>query len=296
MRTKNRVATGNLQARGGASGPLLHRVGHGHRTGLRRRGPERRLPARYRLSRRVSLHARRLRLDVSRAAVDDAPVRRLRPGRGYQRPLPFSAGPGTGRPVHRLRHAHPDGLRRRPRTRQGRGRPRGGLGHLDSRYGPPVRSDPAGQGHHLDDRQLLGVDSARDVPGQCRAPGHALGAGGRHDPERHAQGVHRAKGMDLPAAAGGADRYRHDRVLREAGPAMASGVDFRLPHPRGRLDRGAGTRLHPGRRHLLRRGGAQARARRSTISPRVCPSSSTCTTTSSKRWPSCARRAGSGRA
>ena len=45
----------------------------------------------------------------------------------------------------------------------------------------------------------------------------------------------------------------------QEGAAMASGVDFRLSHPRGRLDRGAGTGLHPGRRRLLRRRGTQAR-------------------------------------
>ena len=37
---------------------------------------------------------------------------------------------------------------------------------------------------------------------------------GRHDPERHAQGVHRAEGVDRPPAARGADRRRHDRVLQ----------------------------------------------------------------------------------
>ena len=39
---------------------------------------------------------------------------------------------------------------------------------------------------------------------------------GRHDPERHAQGVHRAEGVDLPARAVGARHRRHDRVLRRS--------------------------------------------------------------------------------
>ena len=34
-------------------------------------------------------------------------------------------------------------------------------------------------------------------------------------------------------------------------------LDLRLPHPRSRLDRGAGAGLYAGRRHRLRRGGAQ---------------------------------------
>ena len=65
-----------------------------------------------------------------------------------------------------------------------------------------------------------------------------------------------------PARAVAARRHRHDRVLREEGAAMACGIDLRLPHPRGRLDRGAGTRVHARRRNLLRRGRDQARPRR----------------------------------
>ena len=44
------------------------------------------------------------------------------------------------------------------------------------------------------------------------------------------------------------------------GAAMACGIDQRLPHPRGGLDRGAGTRIHTGGRNLLRRGCDEARA------------------------------------
>jgi methylmalonyl-CoA mutase N-terminal domain/subunit len=35
----------------------------------------------------------------------------------------------------------------------------------------------------------------------------------RHDPERHPQGVHRAEGVHLPAAAVDAAHHRHLRVL-----------------------------------------------------------------------------------
>ena len=41
--------------------------------------------------------------------------------------------------------------------------------------------------------------------------------------------------------------------------AVEHGLDLRLPHPRGRLDRRAGAGLHAGRRLPLRRGGAGAR-------------------------------------
>ena len=51
---------------------------------------------------RVPVHARRLRVDVPRAAVDDAPVRRLRHARGDQRALPVTCS-STGRPGSRPR-------------------------------------------------------------------------------------------------------------------------------------------------------------------------------------------------
>ncbi len=46
--------------------------------------------------------------------------------------------------------------------------------------------------------------------------GRAVDEARRHDPERHAEGVHRAEGVDLSAGAVAADRRRHDRVLRRA--------------------------------------------------------------------------------
>ena len=56
---------------------------------------------------------------------------------------------------------------------------------------------------------------------------------------------------------------RSVRLLRGADPVVEHDLDLRLPHPRGRLDRGAGARVHDRERHrLLRgrgRGGALAR-------------------------------------
>ena len=75
-----------------------------------------------------------------------------------------------------------------------------------------------------------------------------MSAARRHHPERHAEGVHRAEGVDLAAAALGAGHRRHDRVLHAARAALPPGLDLRLPHPRGRLDGGAGGRVHPRRR------------------------------------------------
>jgi Methylmalonyl-CoA mutase, N-terminal domain/subunit len=77
----------------------------------------------------------------------------------------------------------------------------------------------------------------------------------RHRPERHPQGVHRARELHLPAAALDAADDRPVRVLRRADPELEHDLDQRLPHPRGRLDRGAGARVHARERdRLLRRG------------------------------------------
>ena len=88
---------------------------------VHRGGPARgdRRPARTRSgARRVPVHARDLRVDVPRAAVDDAPVRRLRHERGDQRALPLPARPRPDRAVDRVRHALADG----PRLRSSRAR------------------------------------------------------------------------------------------------------------------------------------------------------------------------------
>ena len=97
------------------------------------------------------------------------------------------------------------------------------------------------------------VGEQQGVP-RVRAP--------RDDPDGHPQGVHRAEGVDLPARALDAARRGHDRVLRAGDAALASDLDLRVPHPRGRLERGAGARVHARRRVRLRRGGDRARARR----------------------------------
>ena len=51
------------------------------------------------------------------------------------------------------------------------------------------------------------------------------------------------------------------------GAAVAPGVDLRLPHPGGRLDRRPGARLHPRRRVRLRRGGGGPGPRRRRLRP-----------------------------
>ena len=62
----------------------------------------------------VSVHPRRVRVDVPRAVVDDAPVRGLRHRRGDERALPLSARARPDGAFRRVRHADADGLRLRP--------------------------------------------------------------------------------------------------------------------------------------------------------------------------------------
>ena len=124
--------------------------------------------------------------------------------------------------------------------------------------------------------------------------GDRLRAAGRDDPDRHPQGVHRPEGVVLPGRSGDAPGHRHDRVVLGAHAALASDQHLRLPHPRGRLDRGPGARLHSQGRADLRRAGGGPRPRRRRLRARGCRSSSTPRSTSSRRSPSTGRRGGSG--
>ena len=72
-----------------------------------RRGPGPRPP------RGVPVHPGRPADDVPEPLLDDAPVRRVRDGRGDEPPLPLPPGAGPDGAVRGLRPAHPDGLRLR---------------------------------------------------------------------------------------------------------------------------------------------------------------------------------------
>ena len=101
----------------------------------------------------------------------------------------------------------------------------------------------------------------------ARRQGVPLGELVGHDPERHPQGVHRARHLHLSAAALAAHRHRHLRVVRARAAELEHDLDQRLPHPRGRLDGGAGGGVHARQRHRLRRGGARGRPRRRPARP-----------------------------
>ena len=120
------------------------------------------------LPRLLSLHPRRLSVDVPRPALDDAPVRRLRHCRGDQRALPLPARARPDRPLDRLRHADADGARLRPSALARRGRCRRRRARHGRRHGDPVRGHPARRGHRLDDDQRAGGDRARLLRGRRR--------------------------------------------------------------------------------------------------------------------------------
>ena len=88
-----------------------------------------------------------------------------------------------------------------------------------------------------------------------------------HDPDRHPQGVHRSEGVVLPDRPRHAADHRHGRVLHREDAALASDLDLRLPHPRGRLDRRPGAGVHAQGRLHLRRARARARPRRRRLRP-----------------------------
>ena len=79
-------------------------------------------------------------------------------------------------------------------------------------------------------------------------------AAARDGPERHPEGVRRPRELHLPAAPVDAAHDRSLRLLRRAASELEHDLDLRLPHPRSRLDGGAGARVHDRERHRLLRG------------------------------------------
>ena len=155
---------------------------------------------------------------------------------------------------------------------------------------------PRRRHHDVDDDQLAGGDALRDVPGGGGAAGRRLGHAVGDDPERHPEGVHRAEGIHLPAAAVDAAHHRHLRVLRAAkcrgGTRSRSAATTSARRVRRRC------RSWPSRCATASStsSGASMPGWTSTSSCRGSPSSSTRTATSSRRSRSTGRPAGSGRA
>ena len=202
------------------------------------------------------------------------------------------------------RHRPVDGLRpadaARPGLRQPalprRGRPHGRRDRHDRRHAHGVRRHPAGPGLDVDDDQRAGRVPAAALRARRRGAGRAERAAARHDAERRAQGVHRARELHLPAGAHDAADDRPLRVLRgehpEAGTRSRSPATTSARRAARAVQEVAFT-LCIG--HRLRAGGGRRAAWTSTTSPRAWRSSSTATTTSSRRSRSSAPPGGCGR-
>ena len=155
---------------------------------------------------------------------------------------------------------------------------------------------PLSRDEHLDDDQRHRDVAARALPGGGRGAGPGGGRGpgrggagaGRHDPERHHQGVPLARDLRLRARAVAAAHHRHGRLHRRRDAAVEPDQHLQLPPAGGRRDAGAGDRLRDvhrdrraGRRARLRPGaaGAVRRGRRPHLvlrQRRACASSRRC--------------------
>ena len=232
----------------------------GDQAGLlgRGRGSERRL-GRHRPTWGVSLHPWHPSADVPQASVDHAPVLRLRHRRRDPRTFPLPHPSRPDRAQRGLRPAHP----MRPRLRRSHGRRRGGPGghggRHPGRHGGGLRRHRPQQDHGLPDHQRRrGPDHGhvlRHGPQARFRPGGAA----RHGSERHPEGNHRPRHLDLSGGALHPPGGRHDRVLRPARPQVLSGQHLRLPHSGIRGDAGPGDSLRPGDRQGLYRPCARAR-------------------------------------
>ena len=141
------------------------------------RPPTRRplLRERHRPAGRVPVHARPAREHVPRPAVDDPPGRRLRPGRGHERPLQVPARARRDGPVDRLRPPDAARLRLRPPGLRARdGQDRRGDGHR-RRRARALRRGPARPDLDVADDQRLGAVRCRDVPRGRRRARHPRG-------------------------------------------------------------------------------------------------------------------------
>ncbi len=246
---------------GAARRALLDDVGSRERAVAHARDGGAGLRPRPRLSGRLSVHARRVSVDVSRTAVDDAAVRRLRHCGGDERAFPLSARARTDGIVDGVRHADVDGLRLRSRALARRGRTRRRRGRFARRYAYVVLRHPARRRVDVDDDQLAGRDVAGVLRVRRRRAGCAAREVTRDDSNGHLEGVHRAEGVHLSAGTVDATRHRHGRVHVARDAVVASDLDLGLPHPRGRFDRGARTRVYARRWIHVRRVGARARSR-----------------------------------
>ena len=152
-----------------------------------------------------------------------------------------------------------------------RGRPRGRGRRHARRHGDAVRGHRPRRGLGLDDDQRARGDHARLLRRGRRGQGRSAPSGSRGTIQTDILKEYIAqKEWCFPVDP--AMRLVGDMIewCSDRDAALAPGLDLRLPHPRGRLDRRAGAGLHAQGRPDLRRAGRRPRAWTSTTSrPRL---------------------------
>src|SRR5437867_25085 len=116
-----------------------------------------------------------------------------------------------------------------------------------------------GEPHNVDDHQFSCRGHLGDVSGRRGKARRGLEENLRHASERHLERVHRTEGIHLPTGTLDAPSDRYVRIRRQEHSEVQHHFDQRLSHPRGRLDRHPGTRLHSARRSRIRRMGNASR-------------------------------------
>ena len=241
-------------------------------------------------ARRAAVHARRLPDDVPRPAVDDAPVRRLR--HAPRRPTSASSScSNAGQTGLSCAFDLPTQMgydSDHPRAEGEVGKVGVAIDSIDDMRAA-ARRPPARQGHDVDDDQLDGGDPAAAVRARRRGAGRRRRRRSAGTIQNDLLKEYIARGTYIypprPSMRIITDIFAY---CAERIPQLEHDLDLRLPHPRGRLDGGAGDRLHARQRHRLRAGGDRRRPRRRRVRARGCRSSGTATTTSSRRSPSSA--------
>ena len=109
-----------------------------------------------------------------------------------------------------------------------------------------------GRREHLDDDQRHRRHPARALRGGRPPAGDRARPPTWHRPERHPQGIRRARDLYLPAPAVPSAGDRPHRLLPIRPAPVQPDQHQRLPHAGGRRDRGPGAGLHHGQRDQLR--------------------------------------------
>ena len=193
--------------------------------------------------------------DVPRPAVDDAAVRGLRLAR--RRPTRASTTSwSTARPACRPRSTSRRSWGATATTPWPAARWAGRASPIDTLADMEiaVRRDPARPRLDLDDDQRARRRDLRHVPRGRREAGRrrSRSSRARSRTTSSRSTSPRRSGSTRRARACGSSRTSWRFCARER-PEVEHDLDLRLPHPRGRLDGGAGAGVHAGRRDRLRR-------------------------------------------